>query len=134
MAQLRLTTHSTGRAISKPLIEGLGGFGGLCAPVNSGVRHASLSQRCNPCLSLVLSFLGCLTANKLRIASSVGWQCKVVRLSLSSFYKISIRARLVPMIGGLTTHSIRPRDSNSFIVALFSLLECFMRGAAQFGR
>jgi hypothetical protein len=34
-----LTTHSTGRAISKPLIETLGGFGGPCAPVNSGVRR-----------------------------------------------------------------------------------------------
>ena len=34
----RLTIHSTGRAISKPLIENLRDFGGLCAPVNSGVR------------------------------------------------------------------------------------------------
>jgi hypothetical protein len=34
-----LTTHSTGRAISKPLIENSDGFGGLCAPVNSGVRR-----------------------------------------------------------------------------------------------
>jgi hypothetical protein len=33
-----LTTHSTGRAISLPFIENLGGFGGLCAPVNSSVR------------------------------------------------------------------------------------------------
>jgi hypothetical protein len=33
-----LITHSTGRAISALFIESLGGFGGLCAPVNSGVR------------------------------------------------------------------------------------------------
>jgi hypothetical protein len=32
-----ITTHSTGRAISWPLIENLRGFGGLCALVNSGV-------------------------------------------------------------------------------------------------
>ena len=32
-----LTTHSTGRAISESLIENLDSFGGLCAPVNSGV-------------------------------------------------------------------------------------------------
>ncbi|HZI20690.1 MAG TPA: NACHT domain-containing protein [Pyrinomonadaceae bacterium] len=32
------TTHSTGRAISWPFIENLNGFGGLCAPVNPGVR------------------------------------------------------------------------------------------------
>ncbi|HYX72097.1 MAG TPA: hypothetical protein VE732_04945, partial [Nitrososphaera sp.] len=34
----------------------------------------------------------------------------------------------------LTTHSIRPRDSNSFIVVCSGLVECCSRGAAQFGR
>jgi len=36
-----ITTHSTGRAISMNVIENLGGFGGPCAPVNSGVMLLS---------------------------------------------------------------------------------------------
>ena len=35
----RLTTHSTGRAISLSFIARLARFGGSCAPVNSSVRR-----------------------------------------------------------------------------------------------
>ena len=44
----RLTTHSTGRAISWLFIENLGGFGGPCAPVNSGVRFLLSGQKSSP--------------------------------------------------------------------------------------
>ena len=40
----RLTTHSTGRAISKSFIENMPGFGGPRAPVNSGVMRLRLSK------------------------------------------------------------------------------------------
>jgi hypothetical protein len=40
-----ITTHSTGRAISKPFIENLRGFGVPCAPVNSGVRLLRFAKK-----------------------------------------------------------------------------------------